>query len=472
MLVPVILSGGAGARLWPVSREAYPKPFIRLPDGKSLLRKTLERAALIEGATRVVTVTNKEYFFLTKDEYYDPRSRLEHVFILEPRGRNTAPAITEAALWALETVGAAAKLLVLPADHLIENSDQFLDAVRIASKLADDGLLVTFGITPTAPEAAYGYIECGAPCATAGGHHVARFVEKPSVEIARKLAASGNHLWNSGMFCFRATAFLEALQACDPKLFEGARACWAASHKAGEKVELDEAAFSALPDISVDYAVLEKAKNVAVVKASFKWSDVGSWKALSELIPADEHGNRTQGEVMLADTRNSYIQSDSRVVAAVGVENMIVVDTPDALLIAAKDRVQDVKQIVQRLKVQDHPAHQLHRTVNRPWGTYTVLEEGPGYKIKRIVVKPGAALSMQMHRQRSEHWVVISGEAKIINGDREMLVHPNESTFIPVGNKHRLSNPGTADLVIIEVQTGSYVGEDDIVRFDDAYGRT
>jgi mannose-1-phosphate guanylyltransferase / mannose-6-phosphate isomerase len=469
MLVPVILSGGAGARLWPVSREAYPKPFIKLPDGQSLLAGTLARALRVEGVSRVVTVTNKEYLFITKDEYLASGVRCDHVFILEPCARNTAPAIAMAALWAQEAHGDAAELLVLPADHLIGGTGKFLDAVGAARKLASDGRLVTFGIKPTAPETAYGYIEFGA--ASGKGSNVARFVEKPDARAAARMLKTGKYLWNSGMFCFRAATFLEALKACDPALHKGARACWAVSKREGEKIELEEASFSRLPDISVDYAVMEKARNAAVVKASFTWSDVGSWKALSELIPADKQGNRTQGDVVLADTRDSYIQSDSRVVAAIGVDKMIVVDTPDALLIAARDRAQDVKQVVQKLKVRDHAAHQVHRTVHRPWGTYTVLEEGPGYKIKRIIVKPKASLSLQMHRHRSEHWVVISGEARVVNGEQELSISPNQSTFIPAGNKHRLANPGTADLVIIEVQAGSYLGEDDIVRFDDVYGR-
>jgi len=471
MLLPIILSGGAGARLWPVSREAYPKPFIKLPDGQSLLHKTLARALRIEGVSRVVTVTNKEYLFITKDEYFDSGARCDHVFILEPCARNTAPAIAMAALWAQGAHGDAAELLVLPADHLIGSTSKFLEAVRAARKLADDGSLVTFGVPPTAPETAYGYIECGPLYRSRCGHRVTRFIEKPSAKVASRLLSSRRYLWNSGMFCFKAAAFLEALKACNPGLHKGAGACWAASRKSDDKIELDEAAFSKLPDISVDYAVMEKAKNVAVVKAGFTWSDVGSWNALSVLIPADKDGNRTQGEVVLADTHDSYIQSDARVVAAIGVDKMIIVDTPDALLIASRDRAQDVKAVVQRLKVQKHASHQVHRTVRRPWGTYTVLEEGPGYKIKRIVVKPKASLSLQLHRQRSEHWVVISGDAKVVNGEQELLVRPNESTFIPSGNKHRLANPGTTDLVIIEVQAGSYVGEDDIVRFDDIYGR-
>jgi mannose-1-phosphate guanylyltransferase/mannose-6-phosphate isomerase len=275
------------------------------------------------------------------------------------------------------------------------------------------------------------------------------------------------------MFCFKAGAFLDALRNCDPSLHDRARACWDAGPPPSEdRIALDPGRFAALPDISVDYAVMEKHPDVVVVKAAFDWNDIGSWNALGALTPPDKHGNRVQGEALLLDARNSFVQSDSRIVAAVGIDNLVVVDTPDALLVANKDRVQDVKQVVQRLKLTNHSAHLLHRTVHRPWGSYTVLEEGPGYKIKRVVVKPGASLSMQLHRHRSEHWVVISGTAKVVNGDKGFLVQANESTFIPVGNKHRLANEGTEPLVIIEVQTGAYVGEDDIVRFEDVYGRT
>lgn len=472
MLIPVILSGGAGARLWPVSREAFPKPFIRLADGSSLLRKTLARAGRINGVSHVVTVTNREYYFLTKDQYSE-FGGLSHVFLLEPAARNTAPAIAMAAFHIAARHGAETELLVLPADHLIEDEAAFVSAVEIARSLSRKGSLVTFGIPPSRPETGYGYIECGQAIDGKGSCKVARFVEKPGAEKAKAYLATGRFLWNSGMFCFRAGAFLEALRKCDGMLYKKALASWEATPPPSEdKINLDPERFAALPDISVDYAVMEKHPDVVVVKAAFDWNDIGSWNALSALTPPDEHGNRTQGETVLMDARDCYIQSDSRVVAAVGVENLVVVDTPDALLVASKDRVQDVKQVVQRLKLTNHSAHLLHRTVHRPWGTYTVLEEGAGYKIKRIVVKPGASLSMQMHHHRSEHWVVLAGTAKVVNGDKELLIQPNESTFIPVGNKHRLANPGTDDLVIIEVQAGSYVGEDDIVRFDDVYGRT
>lgn len=472
MLIPVILSGGAGARLWPVSREAFPKPFIRLADGESLLRKTLARAARVSGVSHIVTVTNREYYFLTQDQYFTPGDKLSHTYLLEPAGRNTAPAIAMAAFHVAARHGADSELLVLPADHLIEDVAAFAAAVETARVLARNGTLVTFGIPPTRPETGYGYIECGPPVDGKGSCRVARFVEKPDAARARAFLASGKFLWNSGMFCFRAGAFLEALGKCDGALHDKARAGWEATPPAaGDKISLDPEHFAALPDISVDYAVMERHPDVAVVKAAFDWNDIGSWNALSTLTPQDENGNRVQGEAVLMDARDCYIQSDSRVVAAVGVENLIVVDTPDALLVASKERAQDVKQVVQRLKLANHAAHLLHRTVHRPWGTYTVLEDGPGYKLKRIVVKPGASLSMQMHHHRSEHWVVISGDAKVVNGDRELTIPPNESTYIPVGNKHRLSNPGTTDLVIIEVQTGGYLGEDDIVRFDDVYGR-
>jgi len=472
MLVPVILSGGAGARLWPVSREAFPKPFIRLADGGSLLRKTLARAARVNGVSNVVTVTNREYYFLTRDEYATTARDLSHVYLLEPAGRNTAPAIAMAAFHVAAKHGEDSELLVLPADHLINDEAAFVAAVEAARHLAQSGSLVTFGIPPTRPETGYGYIECGPSIDGGTGFQAARFIEKPSADKAAEFLVTGKFLWNSGMFCFRADAFLNALRKCDATLYEKARACWAATKPAvGDKVDLDAQQFAALPDISVDYAVMEKHPDVTVIKAAFDWNDIGSWNALGTLTPADKQGNRTLGETILMDVRDCYIQSDSRVVAAVGVENLVIVDTPDALLVANKERVQDVKQVVERLKLTNHSAHLLHRTVHRPWGTYTELEEGAGYKIKRIVVKPKAALSLQSHRHRSEHWVVISGTAKVINDTRAYTLTLNESTSIPAGNKHRLENPGDEDLIIIEVQAGSYVGEDDIVRFDDMYSR-
>ena len=472
MLIPVILSGGAGSRLWPVSREAYPKPFIRLADGETLLRKTIDRAARVGTADAFVTVTNREYYFLTKEEYEKTGRRDRQIFLLEPCGRNTAPAVAMAAFHVMEAFGKDAQLLILPADHLIDDEEEFAAAVQTARQIATNGTLVTFGITPTRPETGYGYIECGSPAGFDGSHHVARFVEKPTLEVAGEFVASGRFLWNSGMFCFSAQAFVNALEQCAPALYAASQACWSATEKSnGDKIQLAERAFSEVDDISIDYAVMEKHRDVAVVRGAFSWNDIGSWKAIADLVPADADGNRIVGETITLDTQGCYIQSDSRVVAAVGVRDLVVVDTPDALLLAHKGRVQDVKQVVSRLKLQNHATHQVHRTVHRPWGSYTVLEESPYYKIKRIVVKPDASLSLQMHQHRSEHWVVLSGTAEVVNGTKQYTVRANESTFIPAGRKHRLANRGPEELAIIEVQAGSYVGEDDIVRFEDVYGR-
>ena len=472
MLIPVILSGGVGARLWPVSREAYPKPFIRLADGQSLLQKALQRASALLGVDTVITVTNHEYVFATRDEYRSVAGAPAPVFLLEPCARNTAPAIALAALYATTRWGPDAVMLILPADHVVDPLPAFQAAVADAQKLAAGGRIVVFGIQPTAPETAYGYIECG----TAAGQHafeVKRFVEKPQPQLAAEFAASGRYLWNSGMFCFTARTMLDNLREHAPELFAAAEHCWAATQeRAGEAVRIDEKSFAALPPISIDYAVMEKASGIAVVRAGFNWSDVGSWNAVSELTPADAEGNRTVGEAIMVDSSNCYVQSADRVVAAVGVHDLLIVDTPDALLIADRNEAQKVRKVTERLKLDGHPAHKIHRTVTRPWGTYTVLEQGAGFKIKRIVVNPGAALSLQMHRRRSEHWVVIAGAAQVVNGERDFTVRPNESTFIPAGNRHRLVNPGREPLVIIEVQTGDYVEEDDIVRFDDEYGRS
>jgi len=471
MLIPVILSGGAGTRLWPVSREAYPKPFIRLADGKTLLQNTLERAVMVGGVSSVITVTNSDHYFITREDHESAGLSVDLVYILEPSARNTGPAIAMAALYALSRYGEDTHLLILPADHLVTGEAAFVRAVSTARQLADERLLVTFGITPSSPQTGYGYIECGAPCGE-NAYRVSRFVEKPEAQTARRFLETGRFLWNSGMFCFSASAFLEALKQCDTGLYAGIETCWKATPAATDgKVHLDATSFAALPDISVDYAVMEKHPNTAVVRSTFQWSDIGSWSALSDLTPADADGNRVVGEAVVMKTQDCYIQSDSRVIATVGVESLIIVDTPDALLVADKSQAEGVKQIVQQLKLSNHTSRVLHRTVHRPWGTYTVLEDGPGYKIKRIVVKPKASLSLQLHRHRSEHWVVLSGKARVVNDLKEFVVGPNESTFIAAGQKHRLENPGDADLVIIEVQAGPYVGEDDIVRFDDMYGR-
>ncbi len=471
MLIPLILSGGSGTRLWPVSREAHPKPFIKLADGRSLLQRTIDRLSTLEGIAEVITVTNREHFFATRDEYAAGGTSYRHFFVLEPCARNTAPAIAVGALAAVARHGPEATLLVLPADHLVENESAFAAAVRDALSLAARDALVTFGIHPDYPETGFGYIERGETISGSNGFAVARFTEKPSAEVATSMVESGRYFWNAGMFCFRAASFLAELAQHAPEVLEGASRSWEAAQTKDGRAELPEDLFAALPDISVDYAVMEKSARVAVLPAALGWSDVGSWKAVSALVDPDASGNRAQGECLFVDSENCYVQSSGRMVAAVGVNGLVIVDTPDALLVADQEHLQDVKKVAQRLKLANHETYKLHKTVLRPWGSYTVLEEGPGFKIKRIVVKPGASLSLQMHYHRSEHWVVVSGTAKVVNGEQELLIRTNESTFIPAGHRHRLENPGKLDLVMIEVQSGSYLGEDDIVRFDDRYGR-
>lgn len=473
MLYPVVLSGGAGTRLWPVSREAHPKPFMQLPDGQTLLNKTYRRASALPGVGEIVTVTNRDYYFRTKDEYLAAQTGQPGAYLLEPAGRNTAPALALAALYCADRFGADAVMLVLPADHLIANQTAFADAVAAAAQLAQQGQLVTFGIQPTAPETGFGYIEAGDPLPP--GRAVRRFVEKPDAATAAEYLASGRFYWNSGMFCFQAGQLLAAMESACSQVLAAARHCWAQT--AGKvvvgsgMVEFDAASFAQQTDISIDYAVMEKAPNVAVVPCDLGWSDIGSWNALGQLVQPDQHGNRHIGDAVVVDSSNTFIQSEHHLVAAVGVHDLVIVDTADAVLVAHKDKAQDVKKVVQRLKQNGHEAYRLHRTVSRPWGTYTVLEEGPRFKIKRIEVRPGASLSLQMHHHRSEHWIVVSGMAKVVNSEREIFVNTNESTYIPAGHKHRLENPGKLDLVMIEVQCGEYLGEDDIVRFQDNYGR-
>jgi len=478
MLIPIILSGGAGVRLWPISRASHPKPFMTLPDGQSLLQKAFLRAAALEGVNEILTITNREYYFKSKDEYQLPKKYFPGVsdtFLLEPFGRNTAAAIAMGAMRTLDVHGGDAVMLVLPADHLINNQDAFTRALETAFDLAKRSRLVTFGIVPDSPETGFGYIECGPVCDEYGSRSVARFVEKPSYETAREYVDSGRYLWNSGMFCFRADAILEQFRRHSPVIYEKAQACWeetlAKSQGSAPMIEIDADGFAAIPENSIDYAVMEKSDAVVVVPGNFDWSDIGSWNAISNLAAPDEAGNRIVGEAVLVDVGNSFIQSEGRVIAAIGLDNLLVIDTPDALLVADRTRDQDVKKVVEQLKLMKHECHKVHRTVARPWGTYTVLEEGKNFKIKRIVVKPGAALSLQMHYHRSEHWVVVSGTASIINDGQTMLVRTNESTYIPAGHRHRLENPGLTDLIMIEVQSGEYLGEDDIVRFDDEYGR-
>jgi len=471
-VTPVILSGGAGTRLWPVSRRAHPKPFMRLVDGESLAEKTFRRAMAVAGDSPVLTVTSRDYYFYTRDLYnHLAGEEHEHPFMLEPVGRNTAPAIALAALYLERRSGPETNMLILPADHLVPDGDHFHAAVDEAATLAGKGYLVTFGVHPTQPETGYGYIRKGRRIPNSEGYEVAAFVEKPDLETAREYMASGEYDWNSGMFCFQAGVFLSALKLHAPEVHEAAHACWKALDRFRQPLEIPHDLFERCPDISVDYAVMEKAENSAVVEGGFGWNDIGSWKAISELYESDASGNRIQGKAVLVDSHNCFVQGDKRLVAAVGVNNLVIVDTGDAVLVADQDRAQEVKQVVSQLTDLEDEAAVYHQTVHRPWGSYSILEDAPDCKVKRLVVKPGQVLSLQSHNRRAEHWTVVRGMAKVRLGEKEFILNANESTFIPVETRHRLENPGTEDVHLIEVQTGDYFGEDDIVRYEDIYGR-
>ena len=471
-LIPVILSGGAGTRLWPVSRRAHPKPFMELVDGETLAEKTLRRAKAVAPDAPVITVTSRDYYFYTRDLYagINDNSSQEH-FLLEPMGRNTAPAIALAAMFVRDNIHADASLLVMPADHLIADQPNFEARVKEALQLSNQGFLVTFGIHPTHAETGYGYIRQGEPLTVSGGYRVAEFVEKPDEATARKYLASGEYHWNSGMFCFQANTFLAALKRYAPDVYMAVERVWEATERTHSPIELPAALFSACPSISVDYAVMERADNTAVVASDFGWSDIGSWKAISELYESDKMGNRIKGKAIMVGSTDCFVQSAERVVAAVGVKNLIIVDTGDAVLVADRNQAQDVKEVVAQLSELKHEAVSYHKTVHRPWGSYTILEDAADCKVKRLVVKPGQVLSLQLHHRRAEHWTVVKGTAKVRLGEREFLLEANQSTYVPVETLHRLENPGDEDIHLIEVQTGDYFGEDDIQRLEDIYGR-
>lgn len=478
LVIPVILSGGAGTRLWPVSREGHPKPFMPLPDGETLLTKTYTRAsALLPQGGAVMTVTNREHYFASKDIFQALKlNKVTAHYVLEPEGRNTAPAIAVAAQIIAQQYGEDAIMVVMAADHLIQDLNAFKAATQKAVALAAQGHLVTYGIRPTQPETGFGYIESGTPLADGSAFAVERFVEKPDLKTAEQFLASGQFLWNAGMFCFSAGRILQEISSLNPELAKHAAFCveHGQSQSQHEVIvqEFNPESYAGLEDISIDYAVMERSKHVTVVPAEFDWSDIGSWNAVAKLLPANTEGNRSNGEVVMVQTHNTTVLGLQRVIATVGVHDLIVVDTEDALLIASTEHAQEVRQVAKQLKVRQHETYRHHRTVTRPWGTYTVLEEGPRFKIKRIVVKPGGSLSLQMHHHRSEHWIVVSGMASVINGEgAPRFINTNESTFIKAGHRHRLENNGVIDLVMIEVQSGEYLGEDDIVRFEDNYGR-
>lgn len=468
MMIPIILSGGSGTRLWPLSRQLNPKQFLPLADADlSLLQATLRRLEGLDAALPRL-ICNEQHRFLAAEQLRLLGMEQANI-LLEPVGRNTAPAIALAALQACNEA-ADPVLLILAADHLIKDVQAFQASIQTALPLAEAGKLVTFGIVPTHPETGYGYIEQGDSSGD-GGFAVSRFVEKPDLLTAQEYLASGSYFWNSGMFMFRANRYLEELQRFRPDILAACRRALAGGSQDMHFTRVDQAAFAACPEDSVDYAVMEKTADAIMVPLDAGWSDIGSWSALWDVNEKDEQGNVFKGDVLDQRSRNTYVHADSRLVATVGVEDLVIVETKDAVLVAHKNHVQDVKKIVEQLKSDSRNEHINHREVYRPWGVYDSIDNGHRYQVKRITVLPGAKLSVQMHHHRAEHWVVVSGTAKVTNGDKTFLVTENQSTYIPIGQVHALENPGVIPLELIEVQSGSYLGEDDIVRFEDKYGR-
>lgn len=469
MLIPVLLSGGVGSRLWPVSRELYPKQFLPLADDKrTLFQQTLERLQGLPGLGEPIVVCNNEHRFLVAQQLREG-GHVGGSILLEPIGRNTAPAIALAAIDALKQTEDAV-LLVLPADHVITDWAALHRAAITAQSLAGEGHLVTFGIVPDQPETGYGYIRKGAVLRD-DACSVSHFAEKPDLPTATSYLASGEYLWNSGMFVFRADRYLEELAEHAPQMLEACRQAYEAGSEDLDFIRIPKDIFAACPSDSVDYAVMERTQRAAVVPLDCGWNDVGSWPALWQTGSADAEGNVTRGDVMLRDVGNSYVRAESRLAAVIGLQDVVVIETPDAVLVSSKDAAQDVKHIVNALKKAGRGEALLHTRVYRPWGTYESLVESDRFQVKRIVVNPGQQLSLQMHHHRAEHWIVVKGTARVTCGDNELTLHEDQSTYIPIGSKHRLANPGKIPLEIIEVQSGSYLGEDDIVRFDDTYGR-
>jgi mannose-1-phosphate guanylyltransferase/mannose-6-phosphate isomerase len=469
MLIPVLLSGGSGSRLWPVSRKLYPKQFLPLADDDlSLLQQTYLRTEGLPGVGQPIVICNEEHRFLVAEQLRQV-DQTQASIVLEPMGRNTAPSVALAALDALRRTEDAV-LLVLPADHVIGDVDAFHQAVQAGMARADAGALVTFGIVPDEAETGYGYIRRGEPV-DEGSFRVSHFAEKPDRGTAEAYLADGHYLWNSGMFLFRADRFLNELGELAPAILDACREAYEDAEDDLDFLRVDAAAFARCPSDSIDYAVMEKTGHAVVVPLDCGWSDVGSWTALWDIEDPDETGNVRHGDVVTLETTDCYLRAESRLVAAVGVDNLVVVETPDAVLVADADRAQQVKDLVNTLQAADRDESSTHKTVYRPWGSYESLISGERFQVKRIVVKPGQQLSLQMHHHRAEHWIVVRGTARVTCGDREFNISEDQSTYIPLGQTHRLANPGVIPLELIEVQTGSYLGEDDIVRFDDVYGR-
>jgi mannose-1-phosphate guanylyltransferase / mannose-6-phosphate isomerase len=465
---PVILSGGSGTRLWPMSRKLLPKQFLALLSEHTLFQETALRVKPMEGCAEPIVVCNDEQRFLAADQLREV-AIAPAPMILEPVGRNTAPAIAVAALAALER-DPQALLLVLPSDHTITRPEVFREDALKALGLAQQGYLATFGILPQSAETGFGYIERGAPLGE--GSRVQSFREKPKRATAEGFLKSGRFLWNSGMFAFAAAKYLDELQRLRPEMLAAVRKAYASSVRDLDFLRLDRAAFEQCPSDSIDYAVMEKTADAVVVQTDPGWSDVGTWDALWSISPKDGAGNVAVGDVYMHDSEDCYVRAEKRHVSAIGLKDLVIVETGDALLVAAKDRSQDVKEVVSNLEANARTEHLSHTRVHRPWGYYESVDAGARFQVKRIMVKPGAALSLQMHHHRAEHWVVVSGTAKVTRDDAQILVAENESVFIPVGMKHRLENPGKMPLYLIEVQSGGYLGEDDIVRFDDRYKRS
>jgi mannose-1-phosphate guanylyltransferase/mannose-6-phosphate isomerase len=464
-ILPVILSGGSGTRLWPLSREAYPKQFLALAGEQTMLQATWQRVAPIAGRPPLV-VANEEHRFVAAEQLQQLGVQPQAI-LLEPVGRNTAPAIAVAALEATLD-GGDPVLLVLPSDHVIADEAAFRAAVLSALPAAEDGKLVTFGIVPTGPETGYGYIKASSGDAVRA---VDRFVEKPDTETAQQYVQSGQYFWNSGMFLFKASRYLAELETFQPEMLAASRNAWQLARRDTDFTRLDKDAFAAVPADSIDYAVMEKTADAVVVPLDAGWNDVGSWTALRDVSPQDADGNAHHGDVIAIDCRNTYAYGE-RLIALVGLDDVIVVETDDAVMVGRSDRMQEIKQVVARLKADARPEATWHRKVYRPWGAYDSIDNGERFQVKRITVKPGGTLSLQMHHHRAEHWVVVSGTAEVTRGDEVILLGENQSTYIPLGVTHRLRNPGKLPLELIEVQSGSYLGEDDIVRFEDTYGRS
>ena len=472
MIVPVILCGGSGTRLWPLSRELYPKQFAQVFGEKTLFQLTLERLANLPQISAPIIVTNNEHRFLVAEQLRQLAIE-PHAIILEPVGRNTAPAVALAAFYTEQTLGGEHSLLVLPADHLIADTARFQQAVNTLYPYTKKQHLATFGITPTEANTGYGYVQSGEAIDPSQAiYHVKQFVEKPSQAVAQRYIDEGNFAWNSGMFLFRADTYLNELEKFEPAIHEYTQTALANHQQDLNFIQINQQAFEQCPAQSIDYGVMEKTQAAITLSLQAGWSDVGAWSAILEATPGDANNNSLVGDVVTYDCESCYIRAESRLVTGVGLQDMIVVESKDAVLIVPRSRTQEVKQIVDQLREQDREEVKSHQEVFRPWGAYESIAQGHRYQTKRILVHPGESLSLQLHHHRAEHWIVVKGRAHVVCGDKSFFLDENESTYIPIGSKHRLSNPGKIDLELIEVQSGAYLGEDDIVRFEDQYGRT